>query len=63
MYNKSKCDKMDRPNRGIAPLLWFVCVVVGIILIAWFFYHFVAKEEYEIDPDKDGIKKIDSSVA
>ncbi len=46
------------PGVGIAPFLWFVIITVGLILVAWFFYQFIAKEEYEVDPDAAGIKKI-----
>ena len=68
LFKMADCRLAEDPEEethspGIAPFLWFVCIVIGIILFAWFFYQFVAKEDYELDsdPDKDGIKKVERS--
>ncbi|GAH47443.1 unnamed protein product [marine sediment metagenome] len=51
----------EESSPGIIPFLWFVSITVGIILFAWFFYQFIAKEDYEVDPDVEGIKVVKKS--
>lgn len=33
----------ETPGPGIAPFLWFLVTVAGVILLAWFFYQFIGK--------------------
>lgn len=35
----------EEDNQGIIPLIWFIIVVVGVILLAWIFYQRIAKYE------------------
>ena len=38
-------DEIESFNPGPIPFLWFVAIVIGVILLAWFFYQFAGKEK------------------
>jgi len=48
-------DEEDENLPGAIPLIWFLIVVVGIILLAWIFYQGIAKYEV-IDNTKDVVR-------
>jgi hypothetical protein len=56
----TETEEEDIPSAGVVPFFWFLSITVGVILIAWFFYQFIAKDigYKDFDEDADDIKRV-----